>query len=296
MADPFTLMGIGELLWDTFPDSRELGGAPANFAFHANALGGRGIVISCIGNDREGEEIQAVLDQKKIPYFLSRDLIHPTGKVSVRTDANGVPDYIIHENAAWDFLTFAPGFTQLAARADAVCFGSLAQRNPVAGKTIQKFIQSTRKTCLKLFDINLRQHFYSKENICDLLHLSDVLKLNHEELSVIRQMFLTKKTDTGCLAELTQRFSLKLVVLTRGRDGSRLFMDKHRDSLYTSVPVDIADTVGAGDSFSAVVALGLLKGCSLDDINRLANRVAAYVCSQKGATPVIPEALIQWAD
>ncbi|NOX33817.1 MAG: carbohydrate kinase [Deltaproteobacteria bacterium] len=289
----YTIIGIGEILWDEFAGYKELGGAPSNFAFHAGQLGARGIIISRVGDDLKGNEIRTLLDKKKISYILPCDPDHPTGRVSVKTNEKGIPEYIIHEDSSWDFLSFDPSLALSARTADAVCFGTLAQRNPVSGKTIKKFIRATKKTCLKIFDINLRQDYYSKTMIFDLLSYADILKLNHEELIVISKMFLTRKEETACLEELISMFCLDMIVLTKGKNGSRIFVDKNNDSVYKPEAIEIIDSVGAGDSFTAVVALGLLNDFSLDRINKTANLVAAYVCSQKGATPVIPKEIIQ---
>ncbi len=290
--DKYTLIGIGEILWDEFPESRELGGAPANFAFHASQLGAIGIVISQIGADSNGREIKALLDKRGVPNLLSFDPSHPTGRVSVKTDGKGTPEYIIHENSSWDFLTFEPFFNEAARMADVVCFGTLAQRNPISGNAIKKFIRATRHDCLKIFDINLRQQYYSKQIISELLSLADILKLNTDELDCVAQMFLTDKNETVRLEKLKSTFCLDMIVLTRGEYGSRIFMDKDHDSVYKSESVEIIDSVGAGDSFSAAVALGLLKKFDLGKINKIASSLAAHVCSKKGATPVIPEKII----
>lgn len=288
--DKYRLIGIGEILWDEFP-ARQLGGAPANFAYHAGQLGGDGMTISRIGDDLPGKDIKALLDKKKVPYLLSIDKEHPTGRVSVKTDDKGTPEYIIHENTAWDFLTFEPYFPEIAAQADAVCFGTLAQRNPISAKAIKTFIRATKKDCLKIFDVNLRQNYYSKTIISELLYLTNVLKLNNEEFDILSQMFLSCREETACLEELISMFCLDYIVLTRGENGSRIFMD-NQDSIYKSKPVEVVDSVGAGDSFAAVVALGILKGLGLEKINETANLLASYVCANKGATPVIPKRII----
>ncbi len=290
--DQLTLIGIGEILWDEFPGFKVLGGAPTNFAFHANRLGANGMIVSTIGNDVPGEEIISLLNKKKLPYHLSIDSEHPTGKVTVTTDQNGSPTYTIHENRSWDFLTLQAKHKKIAQKADAICFGSLAQRNLQSAKSIVNFIKMARKDCLKVFDINLRQDYYSKENLSQLIGLSNILKLNHEELEIVRKMFLTSADETENMLELVSMFDLSLIVLTKGKDGSRIFVDKDNDSVYKPKLIEIIDSVGAGDSFSAVVTLGYLKGLSLDKINRCASRVAAYVCSQKGATPQIPSNII----
>jgi len=288
----YILIGIGEILWDEFPGSKELGGAPANFAFHASGLGARGMVISCIGDDLRGREIEILLEKSRVSSLLSIDPDHPTGRVSVKTDEKGMVDYLIHENSAWDFLSYGPSFSDAARQADAVCFGTLAQRNQTSGKAIKKFILETKENCLKIFDINLRQHYYSITIISELFNLADVVKLNYEEFDIVTRMFsLGGRGETSCLEELISMFGLDLIVLTKGKEGSRIFADRGNDSVCKAEPGQMIDSVGAGDSFTAAVALGLLKGFSLDKINRTASSVASYVCSKRGATPAIPTEL-----
>lgn len=288
--DEYTLIGIGEILWDEFPGSKQLGGAPANFAFHASGLGARGVIVSCIGEDSRGREIKTQLDKSGVPYLLSIDPNHPTGRVSVAADDKGMVNYIIHEDSAWDFFSCEPTLTDAARQADAVCFGTLAQRSQISGNTIINFIRETRESCLKVFDINLRQHYYTKAIISKLLDLTDVLKLNHEELGIVSAMFLLSgKEETSCLEELISLFGLDMIVLTKGKEGSRIFTSKDNDAVYKPDPVQVRDSVGAGDAFTAAVALGILKGFSLEKINRTASSVASFVCSKRGATPVITE-------
>jgi fructokinase len=293
VMDNFTLIGIGEVLWDEFPGSKRLGGAPANFAFHAAQLGGNGLIISRIGDDPPGRQIKDTLDEKKIPYILSSDPLHPTGKVSVTTDEDGTPEYIIHTDASWDYLSLTDPMRKAALKADAICFGSLAQRNPVSGDAIQEFIGATKKDCLKIFDINLRQEFYSRKTLAQMLGLAGILKLNHDELDIIAEMFLKTKEETTSLEELKSMFNLDIIVLTKGKDGSRIFADKNNDLTHKPAPVEVIDSVGAGDSFTAAVALGLLKGFDLEKIIKAASTVASHVCSKKGATPVIPPEILQ---
>jgi fructokinase len=293
MEKQHTIIGIGDILWDEFPDSRQLGGAPANVAIHAGSLGGKGVVISRIGDDQDGNDIKKLLDEKNISHYLAVDPDHPTGRVSVELDQDGTAAYTIHEEVAWDYLAWDETMARIISGADAICFGSLAQRNPVSRKTIQDAVRATRPDCIRLFDINLRQHYYSEEIIVQMLELASVLKLNHEELDRISHMILKADTETDRLAELISRFGLDMVVLTRGKDGSRLFMDHIRDSVYPAESGPIVDTVGAGDAFSAVVVSGLLKGLELDRIHRTASKTAAFVCSQKGATPQLPDHLIR---
>jgi fructokinase len=289
----YKIIGIGEILWDEFSGFKKLGGAPANFAFHASQLGADGMIISRVGDDLAGKEIKAILNDKRIPYLLSKDPLHPTGRVSVTTSSQNNPEYTIHEGAAWDHISFEPSFTNLANEADAISFGTLAQRNTVSGHSIFNFINATRTECIKIFDINLRQHYFSKTIISKLLQVADILKLNHDELNIVNEMFLNEKDETACLKELISMFDLDMIVLTKGKQGSRLFDKANHDSVYVPEDVKTIDSVGAGDSFSAAFAMGLLNGFKLDKINRIANSVASYVCTKKGATPEIPEKIIQ---
>lgn len=284
------MVGIGEILWDVLPGGKQLGGAPANFAYHANALGANGAVVSRVGDDEPGREILSRLDALGLDRrHLSIDPTHPTGRVDVRVDSAGVPRYVIHEPVAWDFLAADTPLLDLAGRADAVCFGTLAQRSPVSRGAIDSFLGATRPHCLRVFDVNLRQSFYSKEIIEAGLGAADVLKLNDEELPVVSELLALGRTEAASIGELTRRYSLRLVALTRGGRGSLLTSHDGRTSDHPGVAVQrIADTVGAGDAFTAALVMGLLAEVPLDRINDAANRLAAYVCTQPGATPAVP--------
>ncbi len=289
----FIMVGLGEILWDVLPDGKQLGGAPANFAYHAQALGGRGVVVSCIGNDELGKEILSSLDELQLQrQYVSVDNSHPTGTVTVKLDEDGKPDYIIHENVAWDFIPFNSSLSVLAAQTAAVCFGSLCQRSPVSRKTIRSFLAATGADCIRVLDINLRQSYFNREIINTMLELSNVLKLNDEELAVVANLLGITGSETDILSQLAERYALRLIALTRGASGSRLYA-QGEDSNHQGFPAQIADTVGAGDSFTAAMTLELLNGKNLDTINKYANRVASFVCSQSGATPKLPDSLIQ---
>jgi len=289
----FILVGLGEILWDMLPGGKQLGGAPANFAYHAQALGGQGVVVSCIGNDELGKEILSSLDELQLQrQYVSVDNSHPTGTVTVKLDEDGKPDYIIHENVAWDFIPFNSSLSVLAAQTAAVCFGSLCQRSPVSRKTIRSFLAATGADCIRVLDINLRQSYFNREIINTMLELSNVLKLNDEELAVVANLLGITGSETDILSQLAERYALRLIALTRGASGSQLYA-QGEDSNHQGFPVQIADTVGAGDSFTAAMTLGLLNSKNLDTINKYANRVASFVCSQSGATPKLPDSLIQ---
>lgn len=290
MSD-FTLVGLGEILWDILPGGKQLGGAPANFAYHAQALGAQGVVVSCVGDDLSGKEISARLDQLRLTRdYIALDKEHPTGTVTVQLDKDGKPDYTIHENVAWDFIPSDSALAELAGQANAVCFGSLCQRSAVSRKTIGEFLQATKRDCIRVFDINLRQSYFNRETIHNMLQLSDVLKLNDEELSVVAELLRMSGSETDTLSQLTDTYALRLIVLTRGANGSRLF-GQGGDSSHHGFAADVADTVGAGDAFTAAITLGLLHDRPLDAINEQANRLAAFVCSQRGATPKLPNSL-----
>jgi fructokinase len=284
-------VGLGEVLWDILPAGKQLGGAPANFAFHAQQLGARGVVFSAVGRDALGEEIEARLAELGLASNLHR-CERPTGTVSVQLDAAGVPSYVIHQPVAWDEMRDAGGATDLAAQANVVCFGSLAQRALPSRTMIHAFLAATRRDeCLRVFDINLRQDFYSESIICESLDVAGVLKLNDQELPVVASLLHLPAEEQKFAGTLLARLpTLRLIALTRGPNGSALFT-REETSEHPGVPTTLADTVGAGDAFTATLALGLLRGMPLDRINAAANRVAAYVCSQPGATPALPPAL-----
>lgn len=284
----FKVVGIGEILWDMLPGGKQFGGAPANFAFHARSLGADSYVVSAVGTDPLGRELLTVLSKLGLNQdyvFLNSDF--PTGTVSVKLDAIGKPDYIIHENVAWDSIPLSPDLIKLAGAADAVCFGTLAQRSDISHQTIVSFIKNCRSDCLRVFDINLRQHFYKKKCISELLALTDILKLNDEELKIVSQLFNITGSETEILNRLIKNYALKLVALTRGEEGSRL-KSEFTDSELDAIKVKIVDSVGAGDAFTAAMVVGLLKRLPLERIHKNANDLASFVCTRQGATPILP--------
>jgi fructokinase len=287
----YVCVGLGEILWDMLPAGRQLGGAPANFAYHAQALGGQGVVVSCIGEDELGREIIARLDELGLDRrYLAVDKHHPTGTVTVELDESGKPDYTIHENVAWDFVPSDPRLTELAGRTDAVCFGSLCQRSEISHGAVRRFLEATDVDCIRVFDINLRQSYFNKGIVQTMLELSNVLKLNDEELPVVAELLDLAGSEDELFAQLTEDYGLRMVAMTRGGHGSRLYA-QGRNSEHKGFPAQVADTVGAGDSFAAAIALGMLCGRSLDEINEFANRLASFVCSWSGATPRLPDTL-----
>jgi fructokinase len=276
--------GIGELLWDVLPSGKQLGGAPCNFAFHAMQAGCECVVLSAIGRDDLGEELKDVIRELGITNQYIQENKFPTSTVTVTLDKNGHPDFTIHENVAWDHIRWSKDMEKLAKKLDAVCFGSLAQRNSESEHTINSFLAETKPGCIKVFDINLRQNYYSEEVIINSLNLSDVLKLNEDELPVVAGYLGFKGDVERQLDQILNHFKLKYIVYTLGSEGS--IIKSAEELSFTEAPkVLVADTVGAGDSFTAVFISGILKGIPLKEIHRNASEIAAYVCTQKGATP-----------
>ncbi len=292
MKERFTVAGIGELLWDVFPHYKRLGGAPANFAFHCYQLGAKAYPVSCVGKDELGRHIREALREMGVDtsYVLECDAF-PTGTVQVTLDDHGKPSYRIFEDVAWDQIPFTDGLEALAAKLDAVCFGSLAQRSAVSRATIRSFVRHMPRQALKIFDVNLRQSFVSKEQIEGSLQLASILKLSDEELPVLAGYFGLRGDVSTQLDALRERFDLNLVAYTRGPRGSVLVRSDEIDDAPGQGGLAV-DSVGAGDSFTASLAIGALEGWPLREVNRFANRVATFVCSQKGATPALPEHLI----
>ncbi|MEI6715110.1 MAG: carbohydrate kinase [Verrucomicrobiota bacterium] len=286
------IVSIGEVLWDLFPQGAVLGGAAANFALHARAFGGDARLISRVGNDSLG--FQVIQDFRKSGFpteFIAVDPLAETGVVSVDLGADGQPMYRIAPNVAWDQMVVERAALEEVERADAVCFGSLAQRSPVSRETIRTLVGVSRTEALRVFDINLRQDYFSREVIEASLELANVLKLNDGELPVLAELFNLKGVPAVQLAELARRFELRGVVYTRGAHGSLLWVDGVLDE-HSGISTEVRDTVGAGDSFTAAVVMGLLNGMPLPEVHQTANEVAAFVCSQSGATPALPENLL----
>ena len=286
------VVGIGELLWDILPSGKVLGGAPANFACHASQFGFEGYALSAIGNDLLGKEILNSLEEKKLKHLIETTDF-PTGTVQVTLDKKGVPQYEICENVAWDNIPFTSSMEDLAKNTSAVCFGSLAQRNKVSRKSIRQFLKAIPDSSMKIFDINLRQHFYSKTLIEESLELANVLKINDDELVVIAEFFSWEKlSEKDICLELLKKYNLDIVILTKGTDGS--FVYNHKESSYHPTPkVHVADTVGAGDAFTGAFVSAYLHGNSIVEAHQLAVEVSAYVCTQHGAMPVLPDAYLE---
>lgn len=293
----FKAIGIGEVLWDMLPEGKQLGGAPTNFAVHIRQLATTKIdshIISCIGDDAFGQEIRTHLQHQKINCeFLSIEPDHPTGRVDIALNKTGSPTYTINQPVAWDFIPDTA--IELARQSSVVCFGSLAQRNVVSRTSIHRFLDNTPDDCLRVFDINLRQHYYNRNVIEASLQQANILKINTEELKIVAELLQLKGNEQQLLQSICTRFKLRLGILTRGSKGSLLIGSKSMH-LHPGKAVQVIDTVGAGDAFTAAVAIGLLKQFDLDYINDCANRVAAFVCSHKGATPTLNQKLSRLFD
>ncbi len=291
---PFLIVGLGELLWDLLPEGKKPGGAPANFAYHARALGDEGLPVTRIGADPLGEELRGRLAALGLPSdYVQVDPQAPTGTVHVALDSRGVPTYTITPEVAWDRLDWDPPLAALAARVDAVCFGSLAQRSPVSRATIHAFLSATRPGALRVFDVNLRQSWWSPEILRDSLGRSSIVKLNETELPVVLQALGLAAGaageagwESGCRA-LREAFGLAQVCLTLGAEGS-LLCTAGQTLRSPGVKVRVADTVGAGDAFTAVLCHHWLRGSPLARTAQAANRYGAWVASQAGPTPAVP--------
>ena len=289
MPSPYQVAVIGEVLWDVFPDQQRLGGAPANFAGHVHALAGKAVdvtLVSAVGEDSLGEETLQRLKQNALQTAAIQSSSHPTGKVIV-TLKDGSPEYEIAHPAAWDDIRWTPAAEAAAEKADAVCFGTLAQRSSESRDTIQKFIAATGPSCLRMLDINLRPTMEDENVYQQSLELANMLKLSDEELETLAKQFELSGDDVDQLKQLAKRFDLQLIAYTKGGDGATLIRGdevNHCDG----VPTTVVDTVGAGDSFTATLVWELLQKHDLATANESACRVAAFVCSQNGATPEIP--------
>lgn len=277
------IIGLGEILWDMLPTGKQLGGAPANFAYHVCRLGGNGWAVSAISDDELGREIKSTLSAKKLNTILE-EVNEPTGTVQVTLNAAGVPTYDITEGVAWDHIPFTERIGDLAKETSAVCFGTLAQRSLESRATIHEFIENMPAGSLKVYDINLRQNYYDEKIISDSLLLADILKINDEELDIVSKMLSLSGTQEERCRAISRAFNLKFVILTKGGDGSEVVLE---DKVHISRPgkIDIVDTVGAGDSFTAAFILAYLRGESLEKAHTLATEVSSYVCTKAGAMP-----------
>lgn len=284
------VVGLGEALWDVLPDGKKLGGAPANFAYHASQFGFDAVAVSALGNDQLGDETIEALESKQLKYIMPR-VPYPTGSVQVTLDDQGVPSYEIKEGVTWDNIPFNEEIEEVARSCRAVCFGSLAQRSMTSRTSIRRFIETTPTNCMRIFDINLRQHFYTKEVIEDSLNLCNVLKINDEELVIVERLFGYPGLDMSekCL-HILNKYNLDTLVLTCGTNGSYVFRQGETSFLPTP-KVEVNDTVGAGDSFTGAFCAATLRGLPTIEAHKLAVEVSAFVCTQNGAMPLIPMSL-----
>lgn len=283
------VVGMGEALWDVLPEGKKIGGAPANFAYHFSQFGLPSYVVSAVGDDDLGREIIENFTAKGLKQLIA-DVPYPTGTVQVEIDQSGVPQYEIKENVAWDNIPYTERLESLAERTTAVCFGSLAQRNVVSRNTINRFLDvvSRNEENLIVFDVNLRQGFYNKEILCNSMKRCNILKINDEELVTVSRMFGYPGIDLQdkCWI-LLGKYNLKMLILTCGINGSYVFTPGNV-SFQPTPKVEVADTVGAGDSFTAAFISSVLKGKSVSEAHSLAVRTSAFVCTEKGAMPTLP--------
>lgn len=286
------VVGMGEALWDVLPEGKKIGGAPANFAYHVSQFGLPSRVVSAVGNDPLGREIVENFTSKGLNHLIE-EVPYPTGTVQIEIDPAGVPQYDIKENVAWDNIPYTARLEALAGQTRAVCFGSLAQRNVVSRDTINRFLDAMPQTAdsLVVFDVNLRQGFYTKEILCNSMKRCNILKINDEELVTVSRMFGYPGIDLQdkCWI-LLGKYNLRMLILTCGINGSYVFTPGNV-SFQPTPKVEVADTVGAGDSFTAAFIASLLKGKSVTEAHALAVRTSAFVCTRKGAMPELPHDL-----
>lgn len=277
------IVGIGELLWDMLPTGKKAGGAPINFVYHASRLGAEGYAISAIGDDMLGKEIIEELDRYHIQHLIEK-VPYPTGTVKVGLTEEGIPSYTISERVAWDHIIATSNAVDLAEQADAICFGTLAQRSAQSRETIQAISSFAPTDAYRLFDINLRQHYYSKELIEESFYLANVLKANDREFAVLKELFGLTGSEKEAARWFIEKYNLRMFVLTAGASHSTIYTREEISTLPTQ-QVQVVDTIGAGDAFSAALVIALLKGKSLEEAHQEAVKCAAFVCSKEGAWP-----------
>lgn len=287
--NPPTVVGLGEILWDLLPSGRQLGGAPANFAYCSHLLGDRGIVASRVGRDQLGEDIRESLRKAGISEeFVQADDSQPTGTVRIQVDSAGQPKFEITQPAAWDYIEWTKDWQGLAKCADAVCFGSLAQRSEKSRTAILNFLDATRPDAVLMFDVNLRQEFFSAEIIRQSLQRANAMKLNHEEVPRVKEVLsMTERDDILFCRSVMERFDLNLICITQGAGGS-LLCDRRDFHEHSGYRVKVKNTVGAGDAFTAALVHEYLRQRTLAEMNDTANRMGAWVASHSGAMPQSP--------
>lgn len=275
------VIGIGELLWDILPSGKKAGGAPINFVYHASQVGAESYAITAVGNDPLGNEILKEVGQAGINAIVER-VDYPTGRVLVELK-EGIPSYTIIGNVAWDHIPLTGPMKEIAGKADAVCFGTLAQRSEESRNTIQTFLSFTPPHAFRILDINIRQHYYSEEIIVSSLEKSNVLKMNEEELKLLKRLFsLDQLSDENACRWFMEQFNLKFLILTAGDEYSLILAPE--DSSFIKTPkVEVVDTVGAGDAFTGVFITTILHGKSMHEAHQLAVDRSAFVCTRPGA-------------
>ena len=283
------IVGIGELLWDVLPAGRRLGGAPVNFAFYAQEQGAEACIVSAVGQDASGDELLGGIAALGLGVRAVQRNAHPTSTVEVTLDAAGIPAYRIREQVAWDYIERTAEADAAVAGAAVVCWGSLAQRNAVSRRTILALVDAAPVGCLRLFDINLRLNYYDERIVRDSLERADILKLNEDELPVVARFSGLEGAAERVVAQLVERFSLRYVVFTEGGRGSRVTAADGRTSYLATPRVEVADTVGAGDAFTATFAASLMQGLPMEECHRRAVAVAAFVCTRHGAIAPLSE-------
>ena len=296
MTHRLVIAGIGEVLWDVYPDAARFGGAPANFACHAAALGAEAWMASAVGVDDLGDRALGTLEGAGVECGnVARDREHDTGQVLVTLDSSGQASYKFADDSAWDHLECSAVLESLAERCDAVCYGTLGQRSPISRATIQRFVSATPQQALRMFDVNLRQQFFDRRTIDSSLQIASAVKLNEEELPKVAELCgIDASTPRDMLRRLVERYDLRLAALTCGAEGA-LLIAGDEESTCPAVPARVVDTVGAGDAFTATLVPDFLRGFPLAEINRHANAVASFVCSQPGAVMKLPDYLVQWS-
>ena len=286
------IVGIGEALWDMLPEGRKIGGAPANFTYHVSQFGLDAVAVSAVGDDELGAEIRQTFDEKDLQTQLAT-VPYPTGTVAVTLDAKGIPHYEICEGVAWDNIPFSPELEALARNTIAVCYGTLAQRNSVSRKTIESFIAAMPADGIKICDINLRGTFYNKEILESSMRACDILKINDEEIDEVSRLLGAEfPTQRMAALNLMSRYEVDILILTCGTNGSYIYSMDGTESFLPTPKVKVADTVGAGDSFTGAFIAALLCGKDIKKAHALAVEVSAYVCTQNGAMPELPDEII----
>lgn len=286
------VVGIGEVLWDVYPDAAHFGGAPANFSIHSSSLGAAAWMISAVGTDDLGDRALDSLRQRGVRCeTVTRDSERRTGQVLVTLDTNGRPTYEFAADPAWDHLTWSDALAPLADSCAAVCFGTLAQRSPASRETIRRFVGATPHSALRVFDVNLRQRFYDENRLRESLEIANVLKLNEEELPIVTDLCgINAQDERDSLRQLVDRYHLRLAALTCGPRGA-LLLRGSEESWCPAPQIKVVDTVGAGDAFTASLVMDFIRGLSLAEMNERANAIAAFVCSQPGATAALPSSV-----